>query len=154
MLTVLDLAQEDIQFNRKASTRREKKGPCPGCGGTDRFSIRQDDTGRWVFMCRGCWDPQEYTPVKERKRGWGDAIDYLRHFRKMSYQQARTFVDEAEPDQGYKTPIPFRVRNWQEVIASSVKECEARLWSPKDTTAYVVAKGYNCIRLPLWAWSL
>lgn len=139
MLTVLDLSQEDTQFNRKASTRREKKGPCPGCGGNDRFSVKQDERGQWVFMCRNCYDSQEYLSDKGSKRGWGDEIDYLRHYRKMNYQQARAFVGDPGQEQRVHVQVA-RATNWQEIIATSVKESEYRLWS-EDTTALDYVRG-------------
>ena len=33
-------------------------GPCPGCGGTDRFHIRAGHGGRALVGCRGCVDGQ------------------------------------------------------------------------------------------------
>ena len=33
---------------------RELVGPCPNCGGTDRFSVKDGGRGRAVFLCRHC----------------------------------------------------------------------------------------------------
>src|SRR4029077_19766942 len=35
----------------KLKGRTERVGPCPVCGGTDRFSV---NTSKQVFNCRGC----------------------------------------------------------------------------------------------------
>jgi hypothetical protein len=43
----------------------EKYGPCPQCGGTDRFHVRQYQGRDW-FFCRQCHE------------GRGDAVEYLR----------------------------------------------------------------------------
>jgi DNA primase len=76
-MTVHDLMKADgIQLKRVASTNGgEFAGPCPRCGGTDRFICWpcNGKTGR--FWCRGCGIN-------------GDAIQYLRDFRDMSFRQA------------------------------------------------------------------
>src|SRR2546423_1564819 len=85
-MDVLFLAQQDTQLHR--ASVNEQAGPCPGCGGDDRFRVKYHDE-KWVFMCRGCWNSQEIlSPEAARacgkpqrageKRGWGDVIDYLR----------------------------------------------------------------------------
>src|SRR5438067_4287807 len=61
---LLSLVGRDTTLRRVAGTRGgEYAGPCPLCGGEDRFRI-QPEQGRW--WCRGCRDR------------WGDAIDYIR----------------------------------------------------------------------------
>ena len=68
----------DQTMKRKASTSGgEYAGPCPRCGGDDRFRVWPDhpesDTGR--FWCRQCeWS--------------GDGIDYLRDLRGLSFKDA------------------------------------------------------------------
>jgi len=73
-MSVLSLAQgDDLNPKRVASTNGgEYHSPCPGCGGRDRFII-WDETDR--YLCRQC----------QKK---GDAIQYYRDFRGMSYPQA------------------------------------------------------------------
>ena len=39
----------------------ELKGPCPSCGGTDRFWVKRGSAGNTVFGCRGC-DPRRTNP--------------------------------------------------------------------------------------------
>jgi phage/plasmid primase-like uncharacterized protein len=45
-----ECARRDINFNGQ-SGKSERCGPCPKCGGDDRFSI---NTKKQVFNCRGC----------------------------------------------------------------------------------------------------
>jgi putative DNA primase/helicase len=52
--------------------QKERAGPCPQCGGTDRFSI---NTAKQVFNCRGCG------------RG-GDVIAMVQHLDGVSFKQA------------------------------------------------------------------
>src|SRR6266550_3344359 len=89
MLNVKDLAEQDTSLKKESS--REYAGPCPSpeCSKkTDGFRVRSDEYGHWAFMCRGCWDARETLPDRDRKRGWGDAIAYLMHYRHVSLDDA------------------------------------------------------------------
>jgi DNA primase len=37
-------------------------GPCPFCGGEDRFNLKQGENG-WVWFCRGCGEGKYHTAV-------------------------------------------------------------------------------------------
>lgn len=72
-MDILELIEKDgFKFAKMASTNNgEYKGPCPWCGGTNRFTIWPHlNEGRYI--CRQC----------ERL---GDAIQYLRDYHDMSY---------------------------------------------------------------------
>lgn len=56
----------------KEKTAKEWAGPCPFCGGVDRFCVWPSDNKYW---CRGC-----------NKKG--DAIQLLRDLEGMSYREA------------------------------------------------------------------
>lgn len=45
------IEDEAAQRGVKLTGRVELIGPCPNCGGTDRFAI---NTAKQVFNCRGC----------------------------------------------------------------------------------------------------
>jgi hypothetical protein len=88
MLTVLDLAGENTRLKKKSV--REYCGPCPdpNCGcQRDGFSVKHNGYS-WVFMCRGCWDSGEMLPNRDKKRGWGDEIHYLVHYRHVDLDDA------------------------------------------------------------------
>lgn len=91
-MNVLDLALEDGLNLKKCSGGREYQGPCPSCGGTDRFCIypEQNDKGdgngpRGSYHCghgkggNGCGKA-------------GDSIQYLRDFRSMSFAAACAYL--------------------------------------------------------------
>jgi DNA primase len=144
MSDVLALAQEEVQLYKVAVN--EYAGPCPGCGGTDRFRVRYSrDTGTWSFMCRSCWDAGQYLPEKGRKRGWGDAIDYLRHYRGMGFQEARALTNGQERKTEHRTPAQPRslTPEWQAATHKAMQAHQARLWS-HDTLAleYVRQRGF------------
>jgi hypothetical protein len=65
----------------------ERVGPCPKCGGQDRFSI---NIPKSVFNCRGCGVG-------------GDAIDLVRHILDCSYRDALEFLGD---DRTYEAPVP------------------------------------------------
>jgi hypothetical protein len=54
------LAEQDTTLKRKSAT--EFAGPCPFCGGTDRFAVKPSEN---IWLCRHCTDGK-----------WTDAIDY------------------------------------------------------------------------------
>lgn len=111
MINTLELYQEDITSKLlSVSGGREYRGPCPDCGGEDRFGVfpRQND-GEGSFFCG-----RQQGGGKGCGKG-GDAIAYLRAFRNMSYSQACRYLGK-EPKGGggkhflYTTPrVPRKV---------------------------------------------
>ena len=75
-MTLLALLESD-GFQAKRKGPDEYASSCPACGGRDRFIIRVDGKAR--YWCRQC-------DIS------GDAIEYLRKFRSMSFQDAAEFV--------------------------------------------------------------
>jgi hypothetical protein len=61
--------------------RIEREGPCPVCGGTDRFSI---NTTKQVWNCRGC------------DKG-GDVIDLVKHIDGSDFIAACTTLNNGQP---------------------------------------------------------
>lgn len=134
MLTVLELANEDTKLRKES--RREQAGPCPDpscrCQ-TDGFRVKWNGE-RWVFMCRGCWDSEEWISDKNRKRGWGDAIDYLRHYRHMKFREAKALVGEDE-SMGEKEPLPLYPDDPRVRWPATVAYCEQALWTAEGASA-------------------
>jgi hypothetical protein len=72
--------RSSIKLKREGAA--ERVGPCPVCGGTDRFSI---NTKKQVFGCRHC------------KKG-GDVIELVRHLDKVDFNKAcETLTGEPPP---------------------------------------------------------
>lgn len=59
----------------QVETHGELKGPCPKCGGTDRFKVKQDG-----FFCRNCY------PIDDH--GWHDAIDFAKWINGVGFKEA------------------------------------------------------------------
>jgi len=106
------LPQDGIQMHRIASTNGgEYVGPCPLCGGVDRFHVwpQQGDGGR--YWCRGC----------EKN---GDVIQYLRDVRKLPYPQACL-------EAGKKPAVLKRSFDWGR-SANSEGQGHGRKWEPRE----------------------
>lgn len=133
---------------RGAPLRREGKwscGPCPICGGDDRFRVVYDeDKGREFYSCRQC----------DRH---GDDVQFLRDFVGMSYPQAQ---QEAERLRG---AVATKVRTvedkdlWHEACMDFINWANRRLMRSDralarlerergilPATARRFALGYNC----------
>jgi len=75
---LLDLTRRDTPLRRVASTDGgEWAGPCPRCGGRDRFRVWPNHpSGRGRWFCRQCHEKR------------GDAIDYRRWLHHETYPEA------------------------------------------------------------------
>lgn len=135
---VFDLAQEDtslklvVRYTPKGNGP-EYAGPCPGCGGSDRFHLQPERKEGGLWMCRNCRPAETY--------GWSDGIEYLRQFRNMSFTAARSFlageVDTAiaraerahnKTLEAYGKP-PNQL--WQDRAKVYVDQAQGRLWTPE-----------------------
>jgi phage/plasmid primase-like uncharacterized protein len=84
-----ELARRGIRLNGKV----ERAGPCPKCGGDDRFSI---NITKQIFNCRGC------------KVG-GDIIDLVRHLDGVEFIEACTTLAGPPPATNGKDAARRRV---------------------------------------------
>lgn len=86
-MNTLDLAHKKVILKKVSGTNGgEWQGPCPACGGTDRFHVWpvQND-GNGAYWCRGC----------EKA---GDNIQFLRDFEGMSFRAACAYLNVSIPD--------------------------------------------------------
>ncbi|MBU2613766.1 hypothetical protein KJ925_04940 [Patescibacteria group bacterium] len=142
MNTIVDLYQADgYQAKRVASTSGgEYAGPCPACGGEDRFHL-WPETGRW--WCRQC----------EKS---GDAIQYLRDFRGMTFQSAKDYLGVDLPErpraarpqtQPWTPPASTTPRDlWAGKAAAMVKWCADQLHSDAGAKAITYLTGRGLAR--------
>ena len=95
----LDIVRKDVQLQRVASTGNgEYSGPCPVCGGNDRFRVWPNEGDKGRFWCRQC-------DIK------GDSIDYLRVVKGLSFQDACLELD-VKP-QKHRIPKMPVVSDWR-----------------------------------------
>jgi len=131
-VTLLDLVSRNTTLRQVASTHGgEYAGPCPWCGGADRFRVwpAADKPGYW---CRQC-------------NRTGDAIQFLRDRDGLSYRDACTQLGLPVDEQARVTsarPIPKAPplalppsEAWQARAEAFVEQCEHALWSPAGTKA-------------------
>lgn len=109
----------------------ERYGPCPRCGGRDRFHVRHYNGREWWF-CRQC----------HPKRG--DAVDYLRWAHGMTYGEAlRALGAEPPARQPARRPattprgivIPDHLdeappTEWQAAMSALVERCAGDIPGP------------------------
>jgi hypothetical protein len=131
-MTVLELIQLDGFPSKKAGSTGggEYAGPCPWCGGDDRFRVWPSQGEAGKYWCRGC----------EKK---GDAIQYLRDYRKFTFQEACQYLGREmtnppstlagnRPEKPQWEPRVTEVPGelWQTRARKQVDEAVYHLWTP------------------------
>lgn len=84
-IDVLEVAKElGAQVKRAGAT--EWVGPCPRCGGTDRFAV---NTRQQVYLCRGSGD--------NNGKDGGDVIALVQHVQSCKFVEAVEFINKEPP---------------------------------------------------------
>jgi putative DNA primase/helicase len=138
----LALVEQDtnVQFLSKGHTKGgEFAGPCPWCGGEDRFVVWPNHpSGKPEFMCRQCGKS-------------GDAIQYLRDRHDMSFHEAKAVAENGHAPAGdrpravnhsrpkaKKPPInydhPTAVYDYRDVSGNLVAQVCRFDWTDEDGT--------------------
>lgn len=146
-MNVLDLAQKRVELKKASGTHGgEWQGPCPACGGTDRFHVwPAQNNGRGGYWCRGC----ELT---------GDNIQFLRDFEGLSFRDACTRLNVTVPQR----PDFFRPGHtrearpafqperhvppsdlWQEKAGKFISWAETNLAQDKATLSWLAGRGIS-----------
>jgi Toprim domain/CHC2 zinc finger len=75
---------EDLGTSLRRATATERVGPCPKCGGRDRFSV---NIKQQVWNCRGCG------------QGGSNALDLVMHVRGCNFREAVAYLtgEDATP---------------------------------------------------------
>jgi putative DNA primase/helicase len=106
---------------------RELTGPCPVCGGTDRFSA---NTRKQLWNCRHC------------AKG-GDIIDLVRHIDGVSVIDAvKTLTGDTSRPLSRTTPSPTSKANEDQVYEQRQREKARYLWSQRQPIAGSIAERY------------
>ena len=137
-IDLLSLIGHDTALRRVASTNGgEYAGPCPFCGGRDRFRVWPDDGGRGRWWCRRC----------QRR---GDAIDYLRARDNLTFREACERLGTSLPDRTAAPPARPAVTDveppaaqWQAKARAFVTWCQERLWAAvgREALEYLYWRG-------------
>jgi hypothetical protein len=147
-MNVLDLASRKVNLHKSSGTNGgEWQGPCPGCGGTDRFHVwPAQNEGNGGYWCRGC----------EKS---GDNIQFLRDFEGLSFRDACSALGVSTPD---RPDAPGAMRQekkekpsftptehippadlWQERAEKLVTWSQAALENNQDVIAWLGQRGIN-----------
>jgi len=123
---LLALAQRDTALRRMASTcGGEWAGPCPFCGGRDRFRVqpRADGGARW--LCRNCTSGE-----------WQDAIAYVMRRGGCDFLKACELLEAGgnvsesfrPASVSFKRAEPTS-KKWQAQARQAMENCERNLWA-------------------------
>ncbi len=124
-IDLADLIGNDTTLTKAGKTDGgEYAGPCPFCGGKDRFRVwPAPREGKPRYWCRRCG-----------RRG--DAIQYLRDRYNLTYSEALARLGHAttSPSSACNQPPHPEViapppAQWQCAASAFVEECQAHLWS-------------------------
>lgn len=121
-MNVLELAQKYVQLKKVATTKGgEWQGPCPGCGGTDRFHVWPDaNNGEGKYWCR---------PALRGHCGKsGDGIQFLRDFEGLSFHEACARLGK---DVAQKPDLQAPREKPAERFVPEVKQGPPMLWQEK-----------------------
>lgn len=149
-IDLLALAERDTQLKHAASTNGgEWHGPCPFCGGRDRFAVQPNADGGGRWHCRNCGGDQ-----------WHDAIGYIMRREPCDFRRACELlgaIDDlpswtqaapAQPDRLAGPPGP----TWQAKADEMIQQCVAALWSDAGAKArgWLAARGLSDATLKAW----
>jgi phage/plasmid primase-like uncharacterized protein len=134
---LIDVTSRDTRLKKVASTHgSEYAGPCPWCGGEDRFRV-WPDAEKPGYWCRQC----------DRK---GDAIEYLRDRHDLTFGDACAHLGQPLPNAPYQRSIPKPPplaeapgATWQAKAQAFTAGCEQVLWTSgrEKTLAYLYGRG-------------
>src|SRR4051794_895914 len=115
---LVDLAARSTELHKESA--KEFAGPCPKCGGHDRFHVTVD----W-FFCRQCHEKR------------GDPIEYMRWLQGVGFQEACTLLNSglyapaapSAPAPREPQPKPPVTTNWrQDTYEALVTQAHERLF--------------------------
>jgi hypothetical protein len=146
---VVGLASRDTALAKVAETGGgEWAGPCPFCGGDDRFRVqnqappgKKPQGSRW--MCRHC-SPK-----------WGDVIGYVMRRDKVDFQEAlRVLAPNGSSQHGKKAQPQQEVdrATWADAALQFLGQCQPLLWGEEGegARAYLHWRGLDDDTLKLW----
>jgi DNA primase len=126
MFNLLSLAEQDTTLKRSGAYYI---GPCPFCGGKDRFNLKVTDDEH-IWFCRQCGSGKYH-----------DAADYLMRRENITYPEALTRMGERLPARERITPSEPEIYSeqpcaeWRDRAEQFVCECQDALWSPVGVRA-------------------
>ena len=142
-MNTFDLVSKKVNLKKASSTHGgEWQGPCPACGGNDRFHVwPNQNEGKGGYWCRACGKT-------------GDNIQFLIDFEGMNFKEACTYLNITMADRPADyTPPPPRKQEfqptqhsnpadlWQEKAGKFVSWAQNNLKENKFALAWLAARG-------------
>ena len=130
-IDMLELTRQDVALVRVAGTDGgEFAGPCPSCGGRDRFRVWPNKSGGGRYWCRQCGKQ-------------GDLIQYLRDFHGMTFAGACEALGvggdlpraKARPPEPKHGPLAAPGAIWQARGLAFCADSEQNLRGPEGARA-------------------
>jgi DNA primase len=135
---LLSLIQADTPLKKTAGTRGgEFAGPCPFCGGKDRFRVwpNADSPGFWCRQCEAHGDVFSYL-MKREGLAFGEAVEWVsEHVGGGSGFISRKRDDTARESTGDSEPPSSA---WQHEALAVVEFSESYLWSGRSNANKVL----------------
>jgi DNA primase len=127
----------------KSKTASEMAGPCPVCGGDDRFYVQKD-----FFACRNCHEIR------------GNAIDFIMWADNKEFLEACKALGAVIPEKDEKKPTPQPAADpgnpppadWQKAAGAVIADCEAALWGAGGARALAWLKARGLWEETLLGW--
>ncbi len=168
-MNIIDLYIQDVGEPRRAGPR-ESQGPCPGCGGNDRFCLYPEQGGG-MAQGMGTYHCGHGKGGNGCGKG-GDVIQYLQDFRRMSFKDACGYlgleVQGASNAMRYKAPVtprnssarksftpaeldyPAHVEDpqlWSKKGMEFVERCHLALLDRQKTIDYLAGRGISLVSI-------
>lgn len=135
---LLSLVEKETKLRRVAITEGgEFAGPCPFCGGRDRFHVQPNrpEGGRW--LCRTCTDGK-----------WQDAISYIQRRDQCDFKTAVSTlgggkIQTTVKKKPHPSVPPYNAPGdaWQAMAIRIIAQAEETLWNPQGTVALDYLRG-------------
>src|SRR5258708_500012 len=114
-----------------ATNGGEYAGPCPFCGGRDRFRVQPNADGGAIWLCRKCTDGN-----------WKDVISFVMRRDHKDFAEACEYLgaEKLEPSAFVAAPAFRPTLNpppvaWQSKGSKNLPGFESKLWEPKGARA-------------------
>lgn len=121
-------------------------GPCPFCGGEDRFNLHHTQDG-WRWFCRGCGDGRYHDAAAYIMRrdgsNFAEALKVMGGD-KVDIRATRKILAEIRTD---REDVPSL--QWRNRAEQFIEECRQNLWKPGGEKALEYLHGRGFIDLTL-----
>ena len=143
---LLQLANRDTKLKKVAWTGGgEWAGPCPFCGGEDRFRVQPFHSEGGRYFCRGCGENR-----------WHDVIEYVMLRDRVDFQEALNRLAPGKIALQQKEEVSkaeeFNRPQWTQASYEFLELCVDHLWGEEGKAArdYLHKRGLNDDSLKHW----